>query len=91
MALINHEQHFFREIIQQTIRRCAFFPTIEITAVVLHSGAVTELVQHLQIVLHTLLDTLSIQLFTNTGEVLYLFRQIRFDLLFGGSNPFSTR
>ena len=60
MTLVNDEQHIFREIIQQTIGWSARFTAVEITAVVLHTGAVTQLVQHLQIVFHALLYTLCV-------------------------------
>ena len=60
MTLVNDEQHIFREIIQQTIGWGAFFATVEITAVILHTRAVSQFIQHLQIVLHALLYTLCV-------------------------------
>ena len=40
MAFVDDEQHVFGEIVEQAVRRCAFFAPVEITAVVLHAGAV---------------------------------------------------
>ena len=88
MALIDDEEHIFREIIQETIRRCTGFTTIEVTAVVLHAGAVAEFVQHLQIVFDAFLYAFGIQFFTDGGEVLYLLGEVGFDLLFCISDAF---
>ena len=60
VTLVNDEQHIFREIIEQTIGWCARFASVEIPTVVLYARTITQLIQHLEIVLHPLFYTLSV-------------------------------
>ena len=55
MALVYNEQKILREVVEQTEWACTGSSAVKVTRVVLDAGTVTELLDHLQIVLYTLL------------------------------------
>ena len=62
MALVDDHHIIFGEVIQQTERACSCSAPIEVARVVLNAGAVAKLLNHLEVVLHALLDSLCFNL-----------------------------
>ena len=58
VALINEEDIIVREEVEKAVRAFTRFPSVEIAAVVLDTRAVSQLLNHLHIVFHTLFDAL---------------------------------
>ena len=61
MALINHQQPIFGEVIDQTFGRCARLTPSQMARIVLDAIAVAHLFQHLQVVGGALLQALGFQ------------------------------
>ena len=61
VALVYESNEVLGEIIQQAERPFTLLAAVEITGVILDSGAIPHLLDHLQIVLHPLLETLGFQ------------------------------
>lgn len=83
MALVDHHQVILRKIVQQAEGSRPFCTSVEIAGVVLDAGTVTQLLDHLQVVLHPLLDPLR---FGRTSRLLEegdLLAQVEVDLLHG--------
>ena len=60
MALIDHKQEVLGEIVEQAEGAFTLLPAVHIARVVLNTRAVAELLYHLHIVLHPLLNALSL-------------------------------
>ena len=58
VALVHDHHIIFGEVVQQAEGARTLGTTVEVTRVVLNAGTVAQLLNHLQIVLHTLLDAL---------------------------------
>lgn len=83
VALVDHHQVILRKIVQQAEGSRPFCTSVEIAGVVLDAGTVTQLLDHLQVVLHPLLDPLR---FGRTSRLLEegdLLAQVEVDLLHG--------
>ena len=61
MALVHHQQPVVREVIDQAFRRRAGGAAGQVAGVVLHTVAVANLLQHLQVVGGALLQPLGLQ------------------------------
>ena len=70
----------FREIVDERERALAGLAAVEITGVVLHAGAVPHLLDHLDIVLHPLLEAFRLQGLADTFEVFDLGDEVVLDL-----------
>ena len=76
MALVHDDEHIVGEVVKQAVRRCAGFATFEVAAVVLHTGAITEFLNHLDVVMHAFVNTLGFQFQTGIMEEGYLVFQV---------------
>ena len=83
VALVHDEQVVLREVVDQTEGARPGGPSVEVARVVLDAGAVAQLLDHLQVVLHALLDTLRLGHASLALEVLDLLAQVEVDLLHG--------
>ena len=76
MALVHHQQEVFREEIQQAVWPFARLSAVEISRIVLDARTVTQLLDHLHVVFHTLLDALRLDSVAYTLEELLLLHQV---------------
>ncbi|MPN23072.1 hypothetical protein SDC9_170457 [bioreactor metagenome] len=76
MALVNNGQKIVRKEIKQAERACAGDTSIEIAGIVLYPGAITYLLDHLQVISHPFVESLCLIGFPNFLKELHLFSQI---------------
>ena len=76
MALVDNHEVVFREEIQQAVGALSGLAAVEVAAVVLYARAVTELLYHLDIIFHTLLDALGLYGIANLLEVVDLLYEV---------------
>ena len=76
VALVHHQQEVFREEIQQTVWPFARLSAVEISRIVLDARTVAQLLDHLHVVFHTLLDALRLDSVAYTLEELLLLHQV---------------
>ena len=86
MTLIHHKKTVRREIIQQTIRRTARRTTVKIPAVILHTAAIPQLLNHLQVITHPLLNALGIQMLPALLKIHHPPGKVQANLLHSRSN-----
>ena len=80
MALVDDQQVIFRKVIQQTERTRPLFPAVQVARIVLDSRAITQLLDHLQVVLYALLEALRLHHPARLLEKTDAFAQIELDL-----------
>ena len=80
MALVNHQQKVFREIIEQTERPFTRLATVKIAGIVLDTGAMPQLAYHFQIKRDTLIQAFRLEGLTDLLEEIHLRPQIHIDL-----------
>ena len=83
VALVDHHQKIFGEIVQQAERAAARFPAVQVSGVVLDAGAVSQLADHFQVELRTLLQPFCFQKLSGGGEVFHTLSQVDLDLVDG--------
>lgn len=83
VAFVYDEHVILREIVNQAERARALGAAVEITRVVLDAGAVPQLLDHLDVVFHALLDALRLRRASGTLEEFDLPAQIQVYLLYG--------
>ena len=83
MALIHHQEVILGEVVQQTEGARTGGTAVEVARIVLNARAVAQLLDHLQVVLHALLDALSLHRASLPFEVGNLLAQVEVDLLHG--------
>ena len=83
MTLVDDHQVVFREEIQQAVGPFARLAPIEIAAVVLDARAMPQLLDHLHIILHALLDALRLDAVAQLLEIGHLLHQVVLDLTDG--------
>ena len=83
MTLVDEEQIVIREEVEQAIRSFASLSPIEVATVVLDAWAVAQFLDHLHIIFHTFLDTLSLDRVAHFLEESHLLHQIVLDLTDG--------
>ena len=76
MALIYHQKEVFREEIEQAVWAFSFVSAIEISRIVLDARTVSQLLDHLHIVFHTLLDALCLDAIAYALEEFFLLHQV---------------
>ena len=84
MAFVHDHQVVFREVVDQTERTRSGGAAVEIARVVLDAGAVAQLLNHFEVVLHALFDALRLHRASGAFEKLDLFAQVEVYLLHGG-------
>ncbi len=80
VTLVYNEQKVLWEIVEQAIRAFVLFAAIKITGVVLDAGAVAELLDHLDVVCHTLFETVSLHLLVVATEFGSLANKVVLDM-----------
>ena len=88
VALVHDQQVVLREVVDETEGACPGGPAVQIARIVLDAGAVAQLLDHFEVVLHALLDALGLHRAVRTLEVLDLFAQVEVDLLHGRMDAF---
>ena len=58
MTLVNNHQIIFREEVKKTIRAFTCLSAVKVSGIVLDTRAMSQFLDHLQIIFHTFLDTL---------------------------------
>ena len=76
MRFIDYRKEIFGEIVQQTFRRLACRPAGQRTRIVLDAVAVSKFAHHLNVVLGTLPDALSLYVFLRPLEIPETFRKL---------------
>ncbi len=76
MALIYYSQEIFREIVKQTERSHARLASVKITRVILNAGAISDLLDHLDVISHPFIQTLGFKLSGLTAEKFHLLAEI---------------
>ena len=77
MALVDYGQKIFREIVEQTEWPGARFAAVEISRIILDAAAMSQLLDHFEIIRDTLLEARSFNLTALTVEKLDLFAQVK--------------
>ena len=80
MALVDEADKVVREIVDQGERALARLAAVEIAGIILHARAVAHLLDHLDIVLHPLLEALRLEGFADALEILDLGDKVVLDL-----------
>ena len=81
MALVDHHQVIFGEVVEQAEGAAALRTTVEVARIVLDARAVTQLLDHLQVVLDTLLDSLGLDFASFTLIKCNALAQVELNLL----------
>ncbi len=81
MRLINHQQRIFRQIIKQCGWRLARRTTRQIARVVFNAVAVTQLNNHLDVVLRALLKALELHMFFQVAKLCQAIAQLFFNII----------
>ena len=76
VAFVNEEQVILWEKVQETIRPLPRFPPVEVTGIILYARAVAQLLDHLDIIFHSLLDALRLDIVAQLLEIGHLFHQV---------------
>ena len=76
MTLINHQKKIIREKVKQRVRPLTGQPAVKIPRIILNPGTVPQLLNHLNVIFHTLLDTLSPHTITHLREKINPLTQI---------------
>ena len=76
VALVDDQQEILGEEIEQAIGALAGFAPVEIARVVLNARAVAQLLDHLHVILHALLDALGLDAIAQLLEVVDLSHQV---------------
>ena len=69
VALVHHQQEVVGEIVYQAERTAARRAAVEVAAVVLYTGAVAQLLYHLHVIVHPLLQALGFQVLAYAVQV----------------------
>ena len=69
MALVHHQQEIVGEIVNQAEGAAAGGTSVEVTTIVLDARAVTQLLNHLHVIVHTLLQPLGLQVLVDAVQV----------------------
>ena len=88
VALVNHQQKVFREIIEQTERPFTRLATVKIAGIVLDTGAMPQLAYHFQIKRDTLVQTFRLVRLADFPQEIHLRPQIDIDLPDSGIDTF---
>ena len=88
VALVDEGDEVLREVVDQAERPLARLATVQIAGVVLDAGAVPHLLDHLTVVLDTLLQALGLQPLANLVEVVHLLFEIVLDHAHGLDGAF---
>ena len=97
MTLVDNHEEVLWEKVEKAVRAFASLTTIEITTVVLNARTMSQLLNHLHVVFHTLLNALSLDTVANLSEIINLFHKVVLNhsygtfLLFLGSNKQISR
>ena len=83
VALVHDQQVILREVVDQAEGARAGGASVEVARVVLDSGAVAQLLDHLEVVFDALLDALCLHHASGPLEVFDLLAQVEVDLLHG--------
>ena len=83
VALVDKEQEVVGEEVQQAVGALAGLAAVEIARVVLDARTVAQLLDHLHVVLHALLDALRLDLVAHLLEEGHLLHQIVLDVVDG--------
>ena len=86
MTLIDDGEVVLREIVKQAEGTHAGLASVEISRVVLDARAVAHLAQHLDIVCHTLKQTLGLKLLADVEKVVVLLAEVNLNLSDGGAH-----
>ena len=69
MALVHHQQEVVWEVVYQAEGAAAWLAAVEVAAVVLDAGAVAQLLYHLHVIVHPLLEAFGLQVLAYAVEV----------------------
>ena len=84
MALVHDHHVVLRKVVDQAERARSGGPAVEIARIVLDAGAVAQLLDHFEVVLHALLDALRLHRAPGAFEEFDLLAQVEVNLLYGG-------
>ena len=83
MTLVDDQQKVVREEVQETVRPLTSMSAVKVTGIVLDTRAMAQFLDHLHVVLHTLLDALRLDLITQILEELHLLDEIVLNIVNG--------
>lgn len=86
VAFVDDHKVVAREVVEQAERAAAGGPSVEVAGVVLDARAVAQLLDHLQVVLHALLEALGFQRASGLLEEFDLSSQVEVNLFDGAVN-----
>ena len=87
VAFIDEGYEVLREVVYQAERPLARFSPIKVAGIVFDARAVSHLLYHLQVVLHTLLQSLGFYGLAYLLKPCHLFHQVVLDLGYRGDGP----
>ena len=83
MTFVDEGYEIILEIVDEAERPLSLFPPVQISGIILYSGAITHLLDHLQVVFHPLFQPLGFEMLADFFEICELFHQVVLNHAYG--------